>query len=150
MTSGSSRDDREVVFINAAALAEYDALPPFVREAVDASLTVLQNGGVLPASRHDRLKGKLAGVSEIKVRFDDDTYRTYYVSEFREVIYVLDAGIKKSPTGGRIPQKQAERLERRLAAARDDYERNESDYRRAYEERARTREAQFSSGPRRH
>ena len=59
--------------------------------------------------------------------------------EFDEVIFVLDAGMKKSPRGGQIPQEQVERLEARLAKAREAYLQNKNLFIRRFSERRTNR-----------
>ena len=50
----------------------------------------------------------------------------YHLVEFAEVIYILDAGMKKSLTGSRIPNPQSEMSEKRKRSAQDDYDRNKA------------------------
>ena len=38
------------------------------------------------------------------VLFDNDTYRVYYLTQFKAAIYILDAGMKKSPRDNKIPK----------------------------------------------
>jgi phage-related protein len=66
------------------------------------------------------LKGKLSGVGEIRLNENANTFRVYLWLGCHQAIYVLDAGMKKSPTGHDIPQWQQDRLlDRRNRAARD-------------------------------
>ena len=121
MTSPSSPDLKEVIFINQAVYNVFLALPQAVLEAASARTTILQNGGRLPAQQMKMLKGALSGVSEIRVLHDNDTFRVYFAASFERVVYILDAGIKKSPAGGEIPRPQIERLVTRLRQARQHY-----------------------------
>jgi phage-related protein len=141
MTSNASTDVKEVIFVNQDAKAEYEALPDDVRETADARTTILQNGGRLPARQVRTLQGKLAGISEIRIRYDDDTYRVYFAAEFEKAIYVLDAGMKKSPNEDEIPRWQRDRLEYRMGQAKAHYGRCVNDINARFEERRKTREA---------
>ncbi|MEN3230242.1 type II toxin-antitoxin system RelE/ParE family toxin [Methylorubrum rhodesianum] len=150
MTSLTSKDRREVIFVNQAAKAAYDDLPIAVREMADAFMTALQNGSRLPAGRYEGLSGTLSGVSEFRIPHDGDTYRCYQVVEYAEVIYVLDAGIKKSPRGGQMPNEDKERLEKRLALARRAYKAEEARIKSDFAARSVSRGEQAAPGPRRH
>lgn len=121
MTSDASIDIREVVFINPDAESGYAELPTQVGETADGALTLLQNGRV-PERRGlwRMLKGKLGGVGEIRINDSANTFRVYLWLGCVQAIYVLDAGMKKSPTGNEIPQWQQDRLaDRRNRAAQD-------------------------------
>ncbi len=135
MTSKASGDLKEVIFINEAAARDYAALPPEVREAADARTTVLQNGGRLPAKQVRDLRGSLFGISEIRIFYDDDTYRVYFAAEYAEAIYILDAGIKKSPRDSDMPRWQIDRLVARKQKADHHYLENRLALRRRAEER---------------
>jgi phage-related protein len=90
---------REVIFINQDVVQEFDSMPADVRQAVEARTTIIQNGGRLPTQQVRSLQGSLAGISEIRVRFDNDTYRVCFAAAFAQVVYLLDAGIKKAAHG---------------------------------------------------
>lgn len=79
---------------------------------------------------------------------DGDTYRCYQFVEYDEVIYVLDAGIKKSPRGGQLPKEDKERLERRLVMARRAYEADKARIKADHAARSVLRSTP-SAGPRR-
>ncbi len=141
MTSDASADVKEVIFVNEAATRDYAALPPDVREAADAPTTVLQNGGRLPSKQVRDLRGVLFGISEIRISYDDDTYRVYFAAEYAEAIYILDAGMKKSPKDGEIPRWQIDRLVARKQKAEDHYLASRPALRRRAEDRRRLRAA---------
>jgi phage-related protein len=140
MTSNSSIDIREVLFIGSAK-DDYRALPDEVRQAADLRTQTLQNNGRLPAKQRKALSGKLTGIDEIRVSWDGNTYRAYLTMQFEAVIYILDAGIKKSPHGDAIPEPQEKRLIERKKAARKDYEENKTTYEAEMAERVVRREA---------
>jgi hypothetical protein len=57
------------------------------------------------------------------------------------VIYVLDAGMKKSPKGGKIPQQQVNRLVARKKSAVENYAKNKAIFAAEYAGRLRRRKA---------
>ena len=67
-------------------------------------------------------KGLGAGVLEIAEDFDRSTYRAVCTVRFRRAIYVLHCFQKKSPSGVRTAKHDIELIEKRLRAARGDYE----------------------------
>lgn len=145
MSSGNSIDIRVVIFVNEAAEEAYRGLPDDVRQAADARTTAIQNHARLPKDQRKKLSGDLAGIDEIRIGFDGDAYRVYHLVEFQAAIYVLDAGMKKSPRGGEIPKPQVERLVERLVErkkrAREDYEKNKTAYEAAMQKRLERRKA---------
>ncbi len=121
MTSDTSIDIREVIFINPNAESGYEELPAEVGETADGVLTLLQNGRIPERKGLWRtLRGKLGGVGEIRINDSTNTFRIYLWLGCDQAIYILDAGMKKSPTGNEIPQWQQDRLvERRNRATQD-------------------------------
>jgi phage-related protein len=61
-------------------------------------------------------------VFEVVGNHDGDTYRAVYVVRFREVVYVLHAFQKKSPSGIRTARTDVELIARRLRLAQQDHE----------------------------
>ena len=59
---------------------------------------------------------------EVVSDFDTNTYRAAYVVRFERAIYVLHCFQKKSPSGVHTAKVNVEMIERRLKAARTDYE----------------------------
>ena len=84
------------------------------------ALGVAQFGGKSPSAKP--WKGEGPGVFEIVEDFDGDTYRAIYTVRFREVVYVLHAFQKKSPTSIRTAKLDVEMVGRRLKLAQLDYE----------------------------
>ena len=141
MTSESSIDLREVIFINERCRRDYYELPDEVLESADEAIDALQNGRRLPPKMFSQLTGKLAGVDEIKIPYDTDTYRVYVTRECAWTVMVLDAGMKKSNVGKKIPQQQQDRLEERLSKARQYVKDNGKVLAADYESRRVLREA---------
>jgi phage-related protein len=139
VTSQTSIDDREVIFINERCRVDYLALPADVLESADQAIDALQNGRRLPSKMFRSLKGKLAGVDEIRLPYDADTYRVYVYQGSSWVVMVLDAGIKKSTEGQNIPKWQLNRLETRLTNARRYCDENSDGLKSDYDQRRQRR-----------
>lgn len=125
MSALTSVDIREVVFVNEQAKHDYETMPAEVLLAADARTTAIQNHMRLPRNQRQPLKGKLADIDEARILFDDNTYRVYYLTSFKAAIYVLDAGMKKSPRGSEISKQQIDRLIERKKVAVKHYMTNE-------------------------
>ena len=140
MTSDTSIDVREVNFINPDAESGYDGLPASVGEVADGAVTLLQNGQVPVRKGLWRvLKGKLRGIGEVRINDGTNTFRVYVWLGCELALYILDAGMKKLPTGSEIPQWQQDRLvDRRERAARDCTD--NADLEQAFADRAARRE----------
>jgi phage-related protein len=66
-----------------------------------------------------------AGVLEIIVDDDGDTFRTVYTVNFEDMIYVLHAFKKKSKSGRATPRRDMALVRSRLKVAQDDYDRRQ-------------------------
>ncbi|MDQ3255420.1 MAG: type II toxin-antitoxin system RelE/ParE family toxin, partial [Acidobacteriota bacterium] len=62
-----------------------------------------------------------AGVLEIVVDFQTDTYRAVYTVKFNDRIYVLHAFQKKSKRGISTPKAEIDLIKSRLKLAEEDY-----------------------------
>ncbi len=149
MSSHRSIDVKEIVFVGEGAQKAFAALPADVLKPVNAVLSRLQNGKRVEGNKFKDLTGnkKLEGISEIRIEGDDgNTYRVYEILIFKEVIYILDAGAKKSMKGSSIPQVDIERLGKRKDFAERDYKANKEEYSKRYDVRLsnRTRFAESS------
>ncbi len=100
--------------------------------------TLRSRRSISPANA-ERLKGALKGITEVRIDHDTNTYRVYYVAEFECCLYIIDAGMKKSPKGREIPRPQVERLKMRRAQAEVHYKANEAYFRKTYEVRRAAR-----------
>jgi phage-related protein len=143
MTSETSIDIREVIFINSDAQTGYEVLPADVGEAADGAIPLLQNGRV-PQRKGlwCMLEGKLAGIGEIRLDDNSDTFRIYLWLGCKQAIYVLDAGIKKSPRRNEIPQWQQDRLTERQKRAEQDCANHQSELDKSLARRAALRDQQ--------
>ena len=81
---------------------------------------VAQFGGKHPSSKP--WKGQGGGVLELVEDHQGGTYRAVYTVRFREVVYVLHAFQKKSPSGIRTARGDVDLVDRRLKVAQQDYE----------------------------
>lgn len=142
MSSATPIDKKQVVFI-ASAQRDFENLPTKVREEATEALSEMQNERLPKFGRYKALSGDatLEGIVEIRSNGDDgNTYRIYNVISFKEVVYVLDAGFKKSPRGGSIPDVDKSRLAARKVRAERDYRVNMNFYREQFEKRRLRRE----------
>lgn len=99
---------------------DFLAFPGPVKGDMGNALGVAQFGGKHPAAKPWRGQGP--GVFEIVEHHDGNTYRAVYIVRFQEIIYVLHAFQKKSPSGIRTARGDVELVERRLRTAQNDYE----------------------------
>jgi phage-related protein len=96
------------------------AFPEAVKDEIGTALSVAQFGGKHPKAKP--WKGQGAGVFEIIEDHRGDAYRAVNTVRFTDVVYVLHAFQKKSPSGIRTPRRDVELVARRLTEARMDFE----------------------------
>ena len=96
------------------------AFPEQVKSEMGYALGVAQLGGKHPAAKP--WHGQGPGVLELVESHGGNAYRAVYTIRFKEVIYVLHAFHKKSPSGTKTARSDVDLVERRLKAARADYE----------------------------
>ena len=98
------------------SLVRLTGFPPMVRKRLGFALYQSQIG-----QRHESAK-MLHGFTDTvwQVRADDPsgTYRTVYVAQLGEAIYVLDAFQKKATSGIATPQRELDLIRQRLQLAR--------------------------------
>jgi phage-related protein len=133
-------DIREVIFVNERCRVDYEAMAAEVRESADQAINALQNARPLPPKLYQPLHGKLTGINEIRLAYDDNTYRVYVTLKCPWVIMVLDAGMKKSTEGKNSPKWQMERLETRHKKAREYCTKHDADLKADYCKRKARRE----------
>jgi phage-related protein len=61
----------------------------------------------------------MQGVYEIRVNYDSDTYRTVYVINLGDDIYVLHVFQKKSKQGGKLSKEDSNTIQERLKRAKE-------------------------------
>jgi phage-related protein len=98
---------------------DWMAFPDPVRSELGYALGVAQLGG-----KHPKAKpwiGQGPGVFELVESFDGDAYRAIYTVRFEDVIYVLHAFQKKSPSGIRTAAADINLVASRLKQAQRDF-----------------------------
>ena len=94
--------------------------PDSVKHEIGTALSVAQFGGKHPKAKP--WHGQGPGIFEIVEDNRGDTYRAVYTVRFRNMVYVLHAFQKKSPSGLRTARRDVDLVARRLADARADFE----------------------------
>jgi len=98
-------------------------MAPEVQRAMGAALRKAQNGG--KSDKAKILRGFGSGkVLEIVDNFQTDTFRAVYTVQFAEVVYVLHVFQKKSHEGIKTDKSDLDLIQKRLQAAKADYEAN--------------------------
>ncbi|SEJ79473.1 Phage-related protein [Deinococcus reticulitermitis] len=107
--------DRELLWVGSSKQALLD-MPEEVRREFGFVLRAVQQG-----QEHPSIKTwtGAAGVYEIRVNDPDSTYRTVYVANLPDAIYVLHAFQKKSMKGIKTSQRDKDMVRDGLGAARD-------------------------------
>jgi phage-related protein len=112
----AERTPRKALHWIGSSLDDLRAFPGVVRQTVGFALFQAQLGGKHVDAKP--LKGfGGAGVLEVIDDNDGSTYRAVYTIRFRSAVYVLHAFQKKSKRGIATPQKELEKVERRLKVA---------------------------------
>ena len=93
-------------------------MPEPVRKDIGVALDIAQHGEKPNAAKPLRGFGG-AGVLEILDDYDGNTYRAVYTVQLVHAVYVLHAFQKKSKTGSKLPQKDAELIKERLKMAEE-------------------------------
>jgi phage-related protein len=95
---------------------ELSSFPLEVKKAFGFALRLVQNGETPESAKPLPYYG--SGVFELKKSNDGNTYRTVYLIKLKKAVYVIDAFMKKSKTGKKIPKETKERIEERIATAK--------------------------------
>lgn len=104
----------------ASSKRDFLEFPEPVRDDMGNALGIAQFGGV--ASTAKPWKGLGPGVLELVESHDGNAYRAVYTVRFPEVVYVLHAFQKKSPSGIRTAKRDVNLVAQRLTMAQRDYE----------------------------
>jgi phage-related protein len=94
--------------------------PKTVQEDMGTALGIAQFGGTAPSTKP--WKGLGSGVLELVESHDGNAYRAVYTARFAEVVYVLHAFQKKSPSGIRTAKRDVDLVAERLKTAQKDHE----------------------------
>lgn len=108
--------EKELFWVG-SSLDDLLSLPRIARRNIGFALSEVQQGGFPHNAKP--LKG-LAGVQEIRVNFDKDTYRAVYAINLGDKIYVLHVFQKKSKKGNETPKQDMDMIRARLNQARED------------------------------
>src|SRR5438552_14553314 len=96
-----------------------DRLPEDVKDVFGSALVDVQYGGT-PDGAKPFGEGLPHEIWKIVEYDDGNTYRAVYTAAFPEVVYVLDAFVKKSKSGIKTPQADKDRVRDRFKAAKRD------------------------------
>jgi phage-related protein len=105
----------------ASSKEDLSAFPNDVKARVGGALWDAQIGLKSPAAKPLKGFGD-AGVLEVVVDFDGNTFRSVYTVRFSKAVYVLHAFQKKSRRATATPKSELDLIGTRLARARQDYE----------------------------
>lgn len=98
------------------SLEKLSGFPPNAKKQLGFALRQVQNGLTPTISRPLTSFG--SGVYEIKSDSDGDAYRVAYLLKLKDGVYVLDAFMKKSKSGRKIPREIENRLKQRIKDAK--------------------------------
>ncbi|MEO7191353.1 MAG: type II toxin-antitoxin system RelE/ParE family toxin [Vicinamibacterales bacterium] len=96
------------------------AMPEDVQDVFGAALLDVQYGDT-PNGARPFGEGLPNRIWKIVEDHDGDTYRAVYTVSFPEIVYVLDAFMKKSKSGIKTPEADKGRVRARFQAAERDY-----------------------------
>jgi phage-related protein len=111
--------EKEIRWIGSSK-RDFLAFPSVVVSEMGYALGLAQLGGRHPHAKP--WKGQGTGVFELVESFDGNAYRAIYTVRFEDLIYVLHAFQKKSPSGIRTASTDVELVAERLKKAREDFE----------------------------
>lgn len=99
---------------------EFLQFPSAVKDDMGNALGIAQFGGTAPTAK--AWKGLGPGVLEVVESHEGNAYRAVYTVRFPELVYVLHAFQKKSPSGVRTAKRDVDLVARRLKVAQKNYE----------------------------
>lgn len=120
--------DEKPLYWVGSSKRDFLAFPHRVKDDMGSALGIAQFGGTAPTAKP--WKGLGPGVLEVVESHEGNAYRAVYTVRFSEVVYVLHAFQKKSPSGIRTAKRDIELVARRLKVARKDYEEHHDEPRR--------------------
>lgn len=94
--------------------------PRPVKDDMGNALGIAQFGGTAPTAKP--WKGLGPGILEVVESHEGNAYRAVYTVRFPEIVYVLHAFQKKSPSGIRTAKRDVELVAQRLKVAQEHYE----------------------------
>jgi phage-related protein len=96
---------------------ELSSFPPDVKRSFGFALRLVQNGQAPVIAKS--LKGYGFGAYELRENGPGKTFRVVYLLKLEKGIYVIDAFVKKSKTGSKVPKEIRERIEQCIRLARE-------------------------------
>ena len=99
---------------------DFMGFPGPVKDEMGNALGLAQFGGKHTSAKP--WKGQGPGVFEVVEDHDGGAYRAVYTVRFKEVVYVLHAFQKKSPSGIRTAKSDVDLVASRLKTAQQDHE----------------------------
>lgn len=112
-------DERPLHWV-ASSKREFLEFPAAVKDNMGNALGIAQFGGTAPTAKP--WKGLGPGVLEVVESHEGNAYRAVYTVRFAEVVYVLHAFQKKSPSGIRTARRDVDLVTQRLKVAQKDHE----------------------------
>jgi phage-related protein len=106
-----SRNSRPISWVKAAR-KEFQKFPATAQTEVRFALTLAAEGRKADIAKP--MKGLGPGVFEIALAYFGDAYRTIYILQLAEAIWVIHAFRKKAKRGIKTPQKEIELIRRRI------------------------------------
>ena len=91
--------------------------PDDVKQEVGYALHKAQIG--LHHNKTKAFKGFGTGVYEIAIKYDSDAYRSVYIVNLDDAVYVLHCFQKKSTQGIKTPQKEVDVIKKRLTLLKE-------------------------------
>lgn len=107
---------KEIAWVK-GALKEFEKFPLEAKRKILGDLTLAAEGEKGDISKP--LKGLGAGVFEVALEYRKDAYRTVYIVQIDEKIWVVHAFKKKSKTGIKTPRKDMDLIKSRIKLLKD-------------------------------
>lgn len=105
------RDTRPISWVK-RALRDYQKFPKGAQVEIRRALIVAAEGA--KAENAKPMKGLVAGVIEIVLKYRADAYRVVYVLQIKEAIWVVHVFQKKSKTGIKTPKQDIDLMKKRI------------------------------------
>jgi phage-related protein len=105
------RPTRPVSWLKAAR-KEFETFPAEAQRSMLRALTIAAEGGKADIAKP--FKGVDGGIFEIALKHRSDAYRTIYAVQIGDDVWVIDAFQKKSKSGIKTPQMDADRIKERI------------------------------------
>jgi phage-related protein len=94
--------------------------PKDVRQEVGYALYVAQRGGRYSKTKF--FKGCGSGVYEIAIEYDTNAYRTVYILNLADTVYVIHCFQKKSKEGIKTPKEEVNIIKQRIKFVKSEIE----------------------------